>query len=229
MRIAYCSDLHLEHWRDDGPEIPACDLLILAGDISVGQGALYYRDRCADKLGIPVVFVPGNHEYYGSDFDEMRAKLLKGGALDRGTTEVNGKRIAACTLWTDYKISGDQAAAMFACENALNDHRLIQGLTPERALEEHKESRAFLAANPADIIVTHHNPSLTSRNQRFSIDHVTAGFVSDLPLPKGVVWIFGHDHQSGKWKKDGCRLMTAQRGYPGERCGWNGVGVVEVE
>ncbi len=71
MNIQIASDLHLENWQRDLPH-PAYqfdtdvtrDLLILAGDITTGsrQWGLPFIQRELDVS--PVIFVPGNHEYY---------------------------------------------------------------------------------------------------------------------------------------------------------------------
>ena len=71
MKIQIASDLHLENWQRDLPQ-PVYqfepdrhrDLLILAGDITTGsrQWGMPFIRRELDIS--PVIFVPGNHEYY---------------------------------------------------------------------------------------------------------------------------------------------------------------------
>lgn len=51
------------------------DLMILAGDIHIGsQGIKWARANLPDR---PVVYVPGNHEYYGKAYPNLIAKLEK--------------------------------------------------------------------------------------------------------------------------------------------------------
>jgi len=53
------------------PPATDADVAILAGDIGVGLGALPWVDRCfPDK---PVIYVPGNHEYYHHDLNLIEA------------------------------------------------------------------------------------------------------------------------------------------------------------
>ena len=71
MKIQIASDLHFEMWKRDLPDPVdqfepdrTRDLLILAGDITSGYrrwGTPFIRR----ELGIsPIIFVPGNHEYF---------------------------------------------------------------------------------------------------------------------------------------------------------------------
>ena len=69
MRIQIASDLHLEaiEGHMPGPSVfrpvPDRDVLILAGDIGKFMMA---EDLVQRELAIsPVIYVPGNHEYYG--------------------------------------------------------------------------------------------------------------------------------------------------------------------
>ena len=67
MKIQIASDLHLEHleWRFQnyrGVEPTDADVLVLAGDIANGARAL----ELFQDWPCPVIYVPGNHEYYGS-------------------------------------------------------------------------------------------------------------------------------------------------------------------
>ena len=84
MKIQLLSDLHLEahpHWQ--ATPLPGADLLVLAGDIGSYQSGSLLADadfglaRFAPRHGwpTPVLFVPGNHEYDGQDFDAAHARL----------------------------------------------------------------------------------------------------------------------------------------------------------
>ena len=74
MKIQYCSDLHLEfpHNREfikNHPIIPVGEILVLAGDI-LPFTQLHEHKDFLDLLSSSfekVFWIPGNHEYYGSD------------------------------------------------------------------------------------------------------------------------------------------------------------------
>ena len=78
MKLQLLSDLHLEVHPNWVPTpAPGAELLVLAGDIGSYQAGSQLVDadfglaRFSPRLGwpTPVVFVPGNHEYDGLDFD----------------------------------------------------------------------------------------------------------------------------------------------------------------
>lgn len=117
MKLQLLSDLHLEthpHWG--AQPAPGADLLVLAGDIGSYQPGSLLIDS---DFGLgqfspyngwptPVIFVPGNHEYDGMDFDEAHSRLRETCGrlgliwLERETVEMFGIRFAGTTLWSDF-------------------------------------------------------------------------------------------------------------------------------
>jgi hypothetical protein len=130
MKIQLLSDLHLEvHPGWVATSTPGADLLVLAGDIGSYQaGSLLTDDdfglaRFSPKNGwpTPVLFVPGNHEYDGQDFDVAHARLratcerLGITWLEREVVIWPGKpgqggqqavRFVGTTLWSDFDALG---------------------------------------------------------------------------------------------------------------------------
>lgn len=213
MKLYILSDLHNEvrpfdvamhaHvWR------PQADVVVLAGDIDNGvQGLKWAAERFC---GQPVVYVAGNHEFYGHDWnrtvDELRqvardegADFLEKGVhfLENDSVEIMGVRFLGCTLWTDFEMfgEGDRAWAMQRTASALNDYRLITNdcepaprkLIPEDTRLRHWASRAWLERELAvgdperTVVVTHHFPCLQSCAPRYRTNPVSAGFGSQLP------------------------------------------------
>ena len=84
MNIQLLSDLHLEvHPHFVPTPAPGADLLVLAGDIGSYQSGSLLEDadfglaRFSPLKGwpVPVIFVPGNHEYDTQDFDLAHERL----------------------------------------------------------------------------------------------------------------------------------------------------------
>jgi hypothetical protein len=79
MRLHILADLHLECGSFQPSKVKA-DAVVLAGDIFNGvQGLEWALKTFPDQ---PVVFVAGNHEYYGGDIPKLTGELRK---LAKGT------------------------------------------------------------------------------------------------------------------------------------------------
>ena len=134
VNLQLLSDLHLEsnpHFK--ASPLPGADLLVLAGDIGSYQGGSQLSRLGVADFGLqqfsplpvaaggaawptPVLFVPGNHEYDGLEFDEAHARLQETCArlgliwLERQTVVLSGVRFVGCTLWTDFDALSTDAA-----------------------------------------------------------------------------------------------------------------------
>jgi predicted phosphodiesterase len=64
MKLHILNDLHIE-FEDFQSPVTDADVVVLAGDIGVGaEGLRWAEARFLDK---PVIYVPGNHEFYHRD------------------------------------------------------------------------------------------------------------------------------------------------------------------
>ena len=210
MKLLILSDLHLEWGPFDPPPSDLFDVVVLAGDVSQGPKAVAWAQRDSTFSGKPVVFVPGNHEFYGLERErtlEIMRERAQGSnvhVLDRDELVLTGSsgeqvRFLGATLWTDFAVDGpDIAAAMAVARVALNDfagsirqrHELGQRkFTPEDSVREHELSQAWLAqrlAQPsaevsATVVVTHHGPSARSIVPEYEGHDLNPCFVSELP------------------------------------------------
>jgi predicted phosphodiesterase len=231
LRIRVLSDLHLE-FADLQPVPVACDVLVLAGDIHQGaEGLVWARQNFPD---IPIVYVAGNHEYYGQDWDELPAELARVATdlgihlLDRGEFAIDDVRFLGCTLWTDFDLFGEncRAQAMTAAAKMLYDYRYIQCqgklLEPAQTRARHLVDLSWLQTRlapdgnaRATVVVTHMVPTLRSTAERFKALLTSAGFSSHLDalVGKADLWIHGHTHDSYDYLLNGCRVICNPRGY----------------
>jgi hypothetical protein len=108
MRLRVFSDLHLEFERFDPPAVDA-DVVVLAGDIGTRTHGLTWALQTFD---VPVVYVPGNHEFYGGATPHLVHKLKAMAAgthvhvLDEDAVVIGGVRFLGATMWTDFQLFG---------------------------------------------------------------------------------------------------------------------------
>jgi predicted phosphodiesterase len=162
MKIQLLSDLHLESNPDFVPQAAAdADVLVLAGDIgsyqhgsalsTLGDGD-FGLGRFSPRHGwpVPVLFVPGNHEYDGLDFDVAHARLRETCErlgitwLERESLVLQGVRFVGTTLWSDFDALGPLAGhTPPEGQAAPARHALPSGYTAQLKARE----KAFRAAN----------------------------------------------------------------------------------
>lgn len=125
MKLQLLSDLHLEADPGFAPTpAPDADLLVLAGDVGSYQSGSLLNEpdfglrRFSPHHGwpMPVLFVPGNHEYDAQDFDRAHAHLQDVCArlgitfLERSIVtaaqllgpDAPAVRFVGTTLWSDF-------------------------------------------------------------------------------------------------------------------------------
>lgn len=241
MRIHVLSDLHLElpitPFEPCARTIEQADVIILAGDI--GSGAHGVEWAAKTFLGKPVIYVLGNHEFYGDHIDDVAnaCKLAARGTnvrvLDNDATVINSVRFLGTTLWTDFELFGNNpvmiGTALRDAKAYLSDFSSIFGsgagphrfLTPEETIEFHQASKAWLARKikePFDgktVVVTHHAPSFGSIATRYEQEVISACFASRLDdlAAHADLWIHGHTHQAFDYEIGKCRVVCNPRGY----------------
>ncbi|HEY1999213.1 metallophosphoesterase [Paraburkholderia sp.] len=161
MKIRVLSDLHLE--ADEPEVIPhaQADLIVLAGDIHNHAAGPRWAAETFDGA-TPVVYVPGNHEYYDGEFGALEAAMHDAAASVDNVHLLNNAalvdpagewRVLGTTLWTDFALYGDSGEAreesIAAARRVMLDFRgLIQVMWPQDA----SSARDF---TPADSLALH--------------------------------------------------------------------------
>jgi Icc-related predicted phosphoesterase len=236
MKIRILSDLHLE-FSDRFPPLswpmPDADVVVLAGDIDNGTRAIDWAERVFTTT--PVLYVPGNHEFYDREIFTARAALKRRAAqspnlrlLDDGECVINGVRFLGSTLWTDFAVYGKDKTgrAMAESQRYVTDFRAIRHgsaglLTPAQTVEFHLQALSFLEARVKSpfpgptVVVTHHAPHTGSIHPKWGNTLVNAAFVSDLTrlLGNPILWIHGHTHDSFDYLAGGTRIVANPMGY----------------
>lgn len=244
MKIYLVSDLHVEFHKDyHGPQ-EKVDLIILAGDIHVGLKAANVAAWYRKRFRVPVILVAGNHEFYGADLDNMLNELRLSARdldqvyfLENDVVEIDGIRFLGCTLWSNFTVNGaDQVEfAQYKAAQSMTDFQVIYHrglvLTPEDAALRFRDSYAWLEqelAKPFEgdtVVITHFAPHRAAIHPDYLVqgaDELTPYFTADcatlmrqFPIK---AWFYGHTHNSvDTLVENGTRLVSNQRGYPGER------------
>src|SRR5512143_1606393 len=103
MRIRILSDLHIDFGTVDLPHVEA-DVTVLAGDIRPGKAALEWIRR-SFPAEQPIIYVLGNHEFYGNALPKLIDDLRRMSAdsnihvLENDCLNIDGVRFLGCTLW----------------------------------------------------------------------------------------------------------------------------------
>lgn len=211
VRLLILSDLHLEFGTFEPPDASLYDIVVLAGDIAVGVKAVHWARRESTFCVRPVVLVPGNHEFYGSERARMLEQLREAAdgsnvhVLDRDEVIFPDIRFLGATLWTDFELDVKQGTdvgqAMRDARFGLSDFcgsiderspddQSRRRFTPEDARCEHWLSRGWLqerllARTDRDatvtVVVTHHAPSSRSMDSIYEGSELNPCFYSDLP------------------------------------------------
>lgn len=206
MNFAILSDMHMEFGSWDFE--PLADTFYLcAGDI---DSNLFRRKKFLDKHKSHMFYVYGNHDFYSGS--------MRFHQQDTKTREVDGLKIAGATLWTDLT---DEWDWKLYCRG-LVDFRCIYDMTHEDYNRIHRQHLNFLMDSRADIIVTHHCPTLKSIAPEYAESGLNMCFSNDLEAailnmkkpPK--VWICGHTHWAHDYWVGNTHVICWPRGYPNE-------------
>jgi Icc-related predicted phosphoesterase len=149
MRIAICSDLHLEFGDINLQNTDNADVLILGGDICVAsdlgrpddnnifEGARSSRivdffKRCSFQFP-HVILIMGNHEHYHGDFATSANKIksmLESNMLsnvyllDKEIKTIDDVTFVGGTLWTD--MNKEDSSTMFHVSRRMNDFQCVK-------------------------------------------------------------------------------------------------------
>jgi Icc-related predicted phosphoesterase len=147
MKIAVCSDLHLEFGPISLENTDNAEVLILSGDICVAkdlrendsynirgendksnQYHTFFQECCARFPS--VIYIAGNHEHYHGDFAKSIGSIRDNlgylanlHILDRESVLINGVMFIGGTLWTD--MNKEDGITLMHMKSMMNDFRCV--------------------------------------------------------------------------------------------------------
>jgi predicted phosphodiesterase len=245
LKAVVFSDLHLQYNGELAfkLDLPAdADVVVVAGDVTAPvSGSLKWLHENIAMKGFEVVFVAGNHEHYGFNYDDSMAdgiaerhKYPNVHFLENEEVVIKGVRFLGATMWTDFELYERPEEAMKAASLGMNDYRVIHAkdrvgnvirFTPERTRNIHKESRDWLRSSLGrrhdgpTVVLTHHCPHHLSVHPKYAGEKLNPSFASDFGAEisefQPDFWIHGHTHSDFDYVFPGTRtrILCNPLGY----------------
>lgn len=189
-------------------------------------------------MQLRILYVTGNHEYYGEDIEGLDARLRSEIAagihfLQCSEVQLGNYLILGATLWSDFALYNNVDSAKSRAQAYMLDYREIRlgsrRIVPDDTVAIHKQHRAWLEARLRQahdggmrtVVMTHHAPSSRSIAPRYSGSDLSAAFASSLDYwmfePWApVLWVHGHTHYPVDYMRGRTRVVSNPRGYPYE-------------
>lgn len=255
MKFALFSDIHNEFRKEWFIPKPDADVIVFCGDVINGKSIIdYYQTVLDENPGKQIVFINGNHEYYGHEkifLDETVSEFFKDNSnihfLNNEIFEFENVFFIGSTLWTNFNKS---IVSEHDSYNRLSDFRQIRVqqdeysfaayVKPEHMRRWFNEGINFISqsvrACPSDktpVILTHFVPSKNIEHSRIPSDSLTDYFNPDCETDiaefgRETIWCYGHNHCnefSGNMIHN-ATFYTNQLGYPREGTGGDDIGLI---
>jgi predicted phosphodiesterase len=205
------------------------DVLVLAGDIASGSTNTIDVIRHFKNLGFPeIVYVPGNHEYYGGDFDDFNTKMANKCAqiegvhfLNPGTVTIKGVKFVGATLWTNFDAN---PFSQSAAKRGINDFRVIKGFDVNRCAQTYYQHSDYIKdqyehrGDSKVVVVTHFLPARECiaprwRGANLLNDYFANNLGEYISTMSDATWLFGHTHDATDIVLGDTRVVANPHGY----------------
>lgn len=227
MLIELVSDLHHEFYEDlhlyKNPN--NVQVLVIAGDLAVGSTNVHIALKRFKESYEHVVYVPGNHEYYGStirDFDDSISDFTRNSGihfLNPGTIKIEDTTFVGAALWTNFQ---EDHFARLAAKDRISDFYNIKDFSTTNCVELntiHKQYiKQMLQLSNRVVVVTHFLPTLSCISQRFRgaglLNKYFANDLEDLVEEyQPLAWLFGHTHDQINYQHAATQVIANPYGY----------------
>lgn len=180
------------------------DVLVIAGDLAVGEGIAGALDRfCRRYEEAKVLYVHGNHEYYGSDRAAVQA--ISREACRRNSNlrwldgpdivTVRGQRFVGAPMWFRHPGKAEVLKMLMSDFHRIRD---FEGWV----YAENSRALSFFDSElrNGDVVITHYLPIAACIHEKWRGDPLNPYFLCDVePLVRARrprAWIHGHTHES---------------------------------
>lgn len=224
MKIKLLSDLHLEFHKDNGKSFIQslnndCDVLVVAGDLTTHYNISESLSMLCDRFK-EVVYVLGNHEFWGSSIDETinettntASKLNNLHFLNDSHCTIMGQRFIGGTMWFPSNPTANHLKNDWSDFLKIKDSRRIfldNYHTVEFLTKEVKKN---------DIVVSHYLPSFMSVHPFYEKEASNCFFVCDMEnvinTKEPSYWLHGHTHESMNYTIHATKVLCNPFGYLG--------------
>lgn len=239
MLVKLLSDLHLGgslplRYVDHGEHV-----CVLAGDIAEGMWGVDWAVSSIPQH-IKVLYIPGNHEYYGFDYEALNARFMHHNSLGTHIQVLLNDRVrvgevefVGTTLWTDFNLDNIPIRSAMDWRKGLNDAIWISRnghcIGPQDFLDWNAEALSFIDStnkNPlasTRVLITHYCPDL-SVAPKYKNSPLNPGFAMRIPVHLHKEFDFhfhGHTHDSMDYEYPyGTKVLCNPKGYGAEN--WSG-------
>lgn len=230
MKVQIVSDLHLEFLTIVGvielteriSNNSDADVLVLAGDICAlnkrSSGNLsYFLDGVQDKYE-NIIYVMGNHEYYGTSYSDVKELMKKTVKYRPNLTLLENESITiedvtfyGTTLWFEETVQSS------LIKYNLNDYRCIKDFTPDEYCREAiKFIKSVEDSKSKKMLITHHVPHSRFISPMYVGHEMNCFYLNEIGqyLNKFDLVTFGHSHASVDYQfSDRTKAISNPRGY----------------
>jgi len=251
LKIRVMSDLHLEFQNGPDqfvvPELPddKDTVLILAGDIGLARRPTTYKYFVEDMSYRfrEVIYVLGNHEFYGYRFPSTYTKIWSElqdfenvNVLEKEAVWFDGVAFIGATLWTN--MDNHNQMTMYDAAAQMNDYGTVRTgpkgcewqrpLKPKDTIEDFMNARHYIFeeikiqkyTGKKVVVITHHLPSFESIHGDFKGSNLNGAYASELSSDivelgddQPELWIHGHVHDNMDYMIENTRVICNPRGY----------------